>query len=292
MKTLRDKIAVVTGAASGIGRATAIRLAGEGTHLDLWDVNTEGLAETAGMLVETGVRVRTRVLDLTENAAIDQAVEDVLADWGHIDLLVNNAGICYYGPTDRMTDEQWDRIMAVNLLAPIRISRRFLPVLLDRPDGHLLNVCSISGLVASGRINTYHTTKFGLVGFTLALRAEYGRQGLGVTALCPGPVRTNLYNAMMNGRGPGKDVPHPPKILSATEDAIANRIVRAVKWNQRMPLITPIAHLIFQVNRFAPWLVDRLNLLGRRKRLRKKARLATDRAAIGSDTETEVKRAA
>ena len=102
-----------------------------------------------------------------------------------------------------------------NLLSAIQITREFLPVLLERPEAHLLNVCSISGLVAGGRFAAYHTSKFGLIGFTEALRAEYGRRGLGVTALCPGPVLTNLYRDCQTGQ-PDKKAPQPPAWMCTT----------------------------------------------------------------------------
>jgi short-subunit dehydrogenase len=153
----------------------------------------------------------------------------------------------------------------INLLAPIQITRELLPLLLERPEAHIVNVCSISGLVAGGRFAAYHTTKFGLIGFTESLRAEYGRRGLGVTSLCPGPVRTNLYRKCATGKA-GKVVPEPPAWLCASIDQVARRTVKAIRHNQRMPIIGPLAHLLWNLKWFAPGLIDFLNHFHRKKR--------------------------
>jgi short-subunit dehydrogenase len=136
---------------------------------------------------------------------------------------------------------------------------------MGRPESHVPNVCSVAGLVAGPRSTAYHVSKFGLVGFTESLRAEYGRRGIGVTALCPGPVQTNLYKSGVSG-SKRKPVPVPPAWLSATPARIADVAVRAIRKNRRLVLITPIAHLLFNAKRFAPWFLDWLNHFTLRKR--------------------------
>lgn len=264
MKNLRGKKALVTGAASGIGRAIATALSEEGAELILVDVDADALRETVADITAHKRIAVGYTCDLCDKAAITEMTSSVLARWGHIDILVNNAGVAYYGPTHKMTAEQWDWLMGINLLAPIQITREFLPTLLNRPEAHLLNVCSISGLVAGGRFAGYHVSKFGMVGFSEALRAEYGRRGLGVTALCPGPVRTNLYRNAATGKK-GKDAPQPPRWICASESTVARRAVKAIRKNKRMVLITPLAHVLHQTKKFAPWFLDLLNHVGRKK---------------------------
>jgi short-subunit dehydrogenase len=206
--------------------------------------------------------------DLTNRKAVSAAIASALQQADSIDLLINNAGVAYYGPTDQMTQTQWDWLMTINLLAPIQITHELLPTLLQRPDAHIVNMCSISGLVAGGRFSAYHTSKFGLIGFTESLRAEYGRRGLGVTAICPGPVLTNLYEAAASGRADQK-VPSPPKWMCATPERVAKITLKAIRNDKRQVLITPTAHALFQLKRFAPWLLDVVNRFsrsGRRKR--------------------------
>ncbi len=165
MHNLQGKRAFLTGAASGIGRAISIELARAGTHLFLVDVDEGGLTDVAAQALELGVDVHDEVCDLTDRRQISRAIQRALTR-GPIDLLVNNAGVAFYGPTETMSEQQWDQLLNVNLLAPVHITRELLPQLLSRPDSHLVNMCSISGLVAGGRFAAYHVSKFGLVGFT------------------------------------------------------------------------------------------------------------------------------
>lgn len=258
MKSLKDRNAFISGAASGIGRAIATALAAQGCHLYLVDVNEEGLRTLEQELASTRVRVWTRQCDLSDSKAIPSIVEAAMAASGGIDLLINNAGVVYHGPTENMTQSQWDWVMSINLLAPIQITQQMLPGLLQRPDAHVVNMCSISGLVAGGRLSAYHTSKFGLIGFTEALRAEYGRRGLGVTAICPGPVTTKLYESGVSGRAERK-VPTPPAWLCASPERVAAVTLKAILRDRRQVLITPLAHLLFQLKRFAPGLIDFAN---------------------------------
>ena len=133
-------------------------------------------------------------------------------------------------------------------------------------EAHILNVCSISGIVAGGRFSAYHTSKFGLVGFTEAMRAEYNRRGIGVTNLCPGPVNSNLYNRALSGRS--KPVPNPPSWLCASPERVARRGVRGIKKNKRIVLVTPLARLLYWSKRISPAFLDGLNHISRKKRPR------------------------
>ena len=281
MKQIRGKKALVTGAASGIGRGIALALAREGADIYVWDVNEAGLAAVAEEIRSFGVNVATARVDLTQSAEITVAVESLLDHWGTIDILVNNAGVAYYGPTHKMTAAQWDWLMGINLLAPIQITRELLPILLERPEAHILNVCSISGLVAGGRFAAYHTSKFGLIGFSESLRAEYGRRGLGVTALCPGPVQTNLYRQCATGKE-GKTVPEPPRWLCATVDSVARSAVKAIRRNKRMPIVGLLAHLLWNTKWLAPGVLDFLNHFQRKKRVRSSNDAASVKEAADS----------
>jgi short-subunit dehydrogenase len=264
MKYLKGKRCLLTGAASGIGRALALGLAREGVHLYLLDIDAAGLATTIDDCRAHGVVAVGRQCDLSQPPQISAAIADLLARWQYVDLLVNNAGVAYYGPTHHMTAAQWDWLMAINLLAPLQITRELLPTLLARPAAHVLNVCSISGIAAGGRFSAYHTSKFGLVGFTEALRAEYNRKGIGVTNLCPGPVASNLYNRAVSGR---KDpVPNPPSWLCASPELVARRGVRGIKRNRRIVLVTPLARLLYWTKRISPGFLDALNHISRKRR--------------------------
>ena len=235
----------------------------------LVDRDADGLQRLQDELSGSGVTVRSVVCDLADAVSVDRVVMRALEQTGGIDLLINNAGVCCYGPTDQMTQAQWDWLMSINLLSPIRITQALLPHLLLREDPHIVNMCSISGLVAGGRLAAYHTSKFGLVGYTEALRAEYGRRGVGVTAICPGPVRTNLYDSGQSLRD-GTRVPLPPAWLCATAEQVAAATVRGILGDRRRVLVTPMAHGLSMLSRLAPWLIDfanRFSRNGRRRRL-------------------------
>ncbi|MGE3313753.1 MAG: SDR family NAD(P)-dependent oxidoreductase [Planctomycetaceae bacterium] len=281
MKVIRGKKGLITGAASGIGREIALALAREGVHLYLVDVEETQLAKVVDEATALGVEAVGVRCDLSKPVEISRTVRALLGQWEHIDILVNNAGVAYYGPTDKMTAEQWDWLLGINLLAPVQLTRELLPTLIARPEAHILNVCSISGLVAGGRFAAYHVSKFGLVGFSEALRAEYSRRGLGVSALCPGPVRTNLYRAAASGK-PGKAVPEPPAWLCASAEKVAQQAVVSIRKNRRLTLVSPMAHLLFNVKRFAPWFLDFLNHVQRKKRT-KVAETESRPAGTGKD---------
>ena len=272
MRELCKKTVLLTGAASGIGRELALQLSETGCHLLLVDIDAEQLDDVATLAGRNNVNVRTYRCDLANKHDIDRMVTSALHDTDVIDVLINNAGVAYYGPTDRMTQEQWDWLMSVNLLAPIRLTQLLLPHLLERPDGHIVNMCSISGLVAGGRLAAYHTSKFGLVGYTEALRAEFGRSGLGVTAMCPGPLQTRLYDSAAHP-DTKKEVPSPPAFICTSAERVAKLTLKAIRRNRRMVLITPMAHGLFQIKRFFPDLLDRVSQFSRKKRRRREERL-------------------
>ncbi len=264
MKSLPGKRALVTGAASGIGRAIALALARRGVRLFLLDIDSVGLADVACQAREIGVEVIAEACNLADREAVSTSVQSLLRQWGTLDILVNNAGVAYDGPTERMTAEQWDWLLGINLHAPIQLTRELLPMLLAQPGSHILNVCSIAGLVAGRHLAAYHVSKFGLVGFSESLRAEYGRRGLGVTALCPGLVQTNLFQAAASGRSKGRRV--PPSWLCASPDNIAARAIRAIRRNEGLVVVTGMARALWLCKRLSPRLLAAVQSFRRKRR--------------------------
>lgn len=263
VKNLRDKRALITGAGSGIGRAIALELAHQGAHLWLLDINELSLESAAAEARSRGVDVMARRCDLRRGDEIRSAFDEVLKTWSGIDILVNNAGIICYGATENISDQHWTEVLAVNLTAPTTLTRLFLPSLLKRPEAHILNVCSIYGLVPYRRLAAYQTTKFALVGFSQSLRLEYGRRGLGITALCPGLVQTDLVAAAeRDGRVMGRL--NFPTHLAATPEQIALRAVRAIQKNEGLVVYTTHARALWLVYRCFPRLLDRWQYWKRR----------------------------
>jgi 3-oxoacyl-[acyl-carrier protein] reductase len=257
MKVIRGKRALITGAASGIGRALALALAREGADLYLLDIDGRGLANVALEARDLSVRVVTVICDLVHPAAARRAADELLQAWGGLDILINNAGISYHGNTETMSDEQWDRVLAVNLYSPLLLTRRLLPALLSSGDAHIVNVCSILGLAAIPRFTAYQTSKYGLVGFSESLRAEYASRGLGVTALCPGFVRTNIYRVPEStGSRPMKA---PPRFVVTSPDQVAARAIQAIYRNEGVVPVTFLARLTWRLKRWFPGLWDLAN---------------------------------
>lgn len=264
MRIIRGKRAMVTGAASGIGRAIALALAGEGANLFLVDIDGAKLAAVAREIQDRGGAVIARCCDLSEPAQVSAAVDCLRQTWNGLDILVNSAGIAYYGPTHLMAAEQWRRVIAVNLLAPLQLTRELLPMLLSADDSHLLNVCSMFGLVIWRRMAAYQTSKYGMVGLTMALRAEYYSESFGVTALCPGFVRSPLLQGYASAHPQAR--PNVPSWICTTPENVAARAVRAIRRKQGLVVITPVAHFYWRMMRLCPTLVDWLNRQGWRRR--------------------------
>jgi short-subunit dehydrogenase len=269
MREIRGKTALITGAASGIGRAIALRLAREGATLFLVDIDEARLQEVAAEARAVGTEVFARRCDVAQPREVSAAVAEIVSRSGGVDILVNNAGVTYYGRTERMAADHWDKLMRVNLLSHIQFTRELLPSLLARREAHVLNVCSVLGLIGMPKVTAYCTSKFAMVGFSESLRNELGRQGLGVTALCPGFVRTNLFtNAPLDANTEEHKL--PPRLICTTPERVANAAIKAIYRNRRLVVMEPFARLMYLTKRFAPWLMDSIFHLGRRKRVARK----------------------
>lgn len=264
MRELRGKKALVTGAASGIGRCIALALAREGVDLYLLDINSGQLEKVVKELRYHKVEANFVACDLSQTKQISHTVETILNHWGKLDILVNNAGVAYYGPTERMTPDQWDWLLRVNLHAPIQLIWEFLPHMLNLPEAHIVNVSSIAGLIANRKLAAYHASKFALVGLTESLRAEYSYRGLGLTSLCPGPVKTNFFDSMVMGNKSRKKK-KPPRLFSVSPELVAKKTIQAIKRNKRLVLVSLLAHLLWILKRFAPGVLEFTNQVRRRK---------------------------
>ncbi|MEQ1840271.1 MAG: SDR family NAD(P)-dependent oxidoreductase [Verrucomicrobiales bacterium] len=286
MKQIRGKWALVTGAASGIGRAISLKLADEGVNLFLVDKDRERLLETVAESQTRKVEVIPAFCDLTNSSEISDCVGACLrACPGGIDILVNCAGIAHYGPMIQMSADEWNRLLAVNLHAPIQFTRELLPTLLNRMEAHVVNVSSMFGLVGYQRWVAYSTSKFGLLGFSESLRAEFSREGLGVTSLCPGCVDTPFYDCTPCGHK-GRKTRKPPRFILTTPEVVATKTVRAIRRNKPFVLVTPLAYLLYYAKRFIPGAFYIAHNLDRRRTMKKKmAKLAQSGVATQAGSE-------
>jgi len=199
MKSLNDKVVVITGAGSGMGREMALKAAREGALLAISDWNAEGLAETVDLVKGIGAEVRSDVIDVSDRAAMATWATAVVEQFGRVNMVVNNAGVTVTGDFEEMSYEDFDWIVGVNFDGVINGTKEFLPHLIASGDGHLINLSSLFGLVSMPGQTAYNATKYAVRGFTEALREEMLVNGhpVGVTCVHPGGIKTGIAR---NGR--------------------------------------------------------------------------------------------
>jgi NAD(P)-dependent dehydrogenase (short-subunit alcohol dehydrogenase family) len=186
-------VAIVTGAGSGIGRATAARLAREGATVVACDVGAAGLEQLAAELRSAGLAVETRTGDVTAQADVEALVDGALARHGRVDLLANVAGIMdWFLPAHEVDDATWGRVMAVNVEGPMRLCRRVLPAMMRQKQGAIVNIASVGGLRGGAAGVAYTASKHAVVGLTRSIAWAYQLEGIRCNAICPGGVETNI----------------------------------------------------------------------------------------------------
>jgi 2-hydroxycyclohexanecarboxyl-CoA dehydrogenase len=193
---LNGKTAVVTGGASGIGRATALELAEAGARVILADIDEANGRAACEEARAQGLSVEYLHVDLTDPASVDRFAEQALERAGRVDILVNTAGWGRIEPFMQNQTEFWDRVMAVNLMGPIRLTQRLLPPMFEARCGKVVNVASDAGRVGSLGETVYSAAKGGLIAFTKALAREAARYNVNVNCVCPGPTDTPLLQAV------------------------------------------------------------------------------------------------
>ena len=267
MKDFRGREVLITGAASGIGRAAALAFAREGASLWLCDRNHEGAEETATQARGKAVRVRALECDVTDEAAVQAIAARVREEAGALDVLVNNAGIGSAGRFLETSLETWRRVMDVNLMGVVHGCHAFLPDMVERGrGGHVVNTASAAAFVAPADMPVYASSKFAVLGFTESLRADMANHGIGVTALCPGIINTGIVaGSIMEGRMAdperhGKVVRFYERRNYTAED-VATALLRAIRRNVGVQPVSPEAWGLYYGKRLAPavtgWLTGR-----------------------------------
>lgn len=238
---------MITGAASGIGKATAFAFAGRmPASLVLCDIDEAGLAETASRLESLGCHALQLVMDVTDHHSVEQAVSTVTDRLGRLDILVNAAGIGMMGRMECLTLEDWRRVIDINLWGTINTNRAVYPHMLERGSGHIVNIASANGIYAPmPYIAPYATSKFGVVGLSEALMVEGWPRGIRVTCICPGNVRTPIYEkAVIRGFDEGaRALTRINRVIAETPERTAEQIARAVEKNRFIVVTTAIARV-------------------------------------------------
>ncbi len=218
MRGLKDKVVIVTGSASGIGRALALRFGAEGALVALFDINEAGTADVASTIMAAGGKALTYRVDITDRASIESSVAALESAAGRIDVLVNNAGWDIPIPfvdTDRAF---WDKVIGINLYGPLNMHHVVLPRMMAKKSGRIVNIASDAGRVGSSGEAVYSACKGGIIAFTKTIAREAARANINVNCVCPGPTDTPLFDAF--------------KAQSADGAKIAEGLARAIPFRR------------------------------------------------------------
>lgn len=226
MQTLKGKIALVTGAGRGIGRATAIALAQEGVHIGLIGLTLTNLEKVQQEIQALGVQAAIASADVKDLNSVTQAVEQIQQELGPIDILINNAGTGKFGKFLELSPEEWENIIRVNLMGVYNVTRAVLPQMIERQSGDILNVSSTAGERGAALTSAYSASKFAVMGLTESLMQEVRKHNIRVTALTPSTIATDLAIESKLTDG------NPDKV--AQPEDLAELIVAQLKLNPRV----------------------------------------------------------
>lgn len=254
---LANRVAVVTGAGGGIGRATALALARRGCHLALADIDGDAAALAAGEARRLGVRASHHRVDVADRAAVAALPEAVLAIHDRVDLLVNNAGVALGGTFEQIAEDDFDWLMEVNFHGVVRMTRAFLPALRRSDDARIANLSSIYGIISPPGQSAYSASKFALRGFSNALRHELEGTTVGVSVVHPGGVATSIAR---NARVPSGAPPHEiergravaQRLLRMAPEQAGEIIVRGIEHRQARILVGGDAKFVAVLERLSP----------------------------------------
>ena len=205
---LQDNVAIITGAGSGIGEATAAKFAREGAKVAVCDIQLDEASWVAKAITDANGAALAFHIDVTDKASIARMVEQVMAAWGRIDTLVNNAGIVQDAQFKKMTEDQFDRVIDVNLKGVYNCTKAVVDIMLEQNSGCILNASSIVGLYGNFGQTNYAATKFAVIGMVKTWARELGRKGIRANAICPGFVETPILQSM------------PEKVIKMIEDRV------------------------------------------------------------------------
>ncbi|ADG78866.1 Short-chain dehydrogenase/reductase SDR OS=Tsukamurella paurometabola (strain ATCC 8368 / DSM/ CCUG 35730 / CIP 100753 / JCM 10117 / KCTC 9821 / NBRC 16120/ NCIMB 702349 / NCTC 13040) OX=521096 GN=Tpau_2257 PE=3 SV=1 [Tsukamurella paurometabola] len=266
MRDFHDKVAVITGAASGMGRELALELARRGARLSLCDYDPAGLEETAESARAIGAEVHVKVVNVGEREQILAYADEVVEHYGVVNLLFNNAGVAHHAPVEQTSFKEYDRVMDIDFWGVVNGTKAFLPHLIASGDAHIVNTSSIFGLFAVGGQSAYNAAKFAVRGFTEALRIEMlsSDHAVGVSCVHPGGIKTAICRnaTVAEGQNQAAFAAFFDQHLARTEaDAAARTILDGVRHNRGKILIGADARVSDALVRLTGSVYQRFNAL-------------------------------
>lgn len=257
MRTLKGKYVLITGASGGIGEVTAKLFASLGANLYLVDIDFEKLAQLKAELIQvTTSNVKVFEVNLTQQEEIKQLEEDI----DKLDVLINNAGVAFGGSFCESSTEEMNKTIHVNLIGAMNLTKALLPKLKKNEKASIVNVASGAGLVATSGMVSYSTSKFGLVGFSQALRGELKKSGVGVSVVCPAFVKTDLIgNSLKDSGKEMKELDAMVQKSGVAPEKVAKAILRAIRSNRAVVKVGALTHLGSWINRLFPGLARWVN---------------------------------
>jgi NAD(P)-dependent dehydrogenase (short-subunit alcohol dehydrogenase family) len=271
VRDLTGRIGVVTGAGSGIGRATALALAERGADLGICDLDETSLADTAKQIEERGRRVVSGGVNVASAEQVSQFAERVYRELGRVDVLVNNAGIGVGGNFVDVPLEEWNAIVDINLKGVVHGCYFFVPRMIAAGHpAHVVNIASMAGYVATPGMTAYSATKYGVIGLSEALSGELDEHRIGVTAICPGMINTNITRvSRMYGPLATEEIRERGvqafERRNYTPERVAQGILKAIQRNRRVAPVSPEAWAAYYLKRAFPGFVRWISRVAARR---------------------------
>lgn len=272
MSQFRDKVVIVTGAASGIGRALSQELARRGASVILADVNPSPVEESTETITKAGHKAETFVLDVSDYDAVEKMVTDTVARYGRLDYLFNNAGIAVGGEVRDCSIDDFRNVINVNLFGVVNGVAAAYPLMVKQGYGHIINTASLEGLIPFPATVSYVASKYGVVGLSNALRIEGTDLGVKVSVVCPGYIKTPIFQTCKLIKiDREKMLKSLPERFGITPEACAQIILRGVQRNKAIIVVTGFAKVLWALQRISPavirWMMRR-DLRKSRKEMR------------------------
>lgn len=262
----KNKVAVVTGAASGLGQGFATVMAKNGATIVAADIDLDGVTKTAERITADGGEAEAHQLDVRDSAAVAKLVDDTVTKHGRIDYIFNNAGIATQGPVQDIPIEHWDEIIDINLKGVVYGTSAAYKQMVKQGHGHIVNTASLAGLIPAPLIAPYSTVKFGVVGLTESLRAEARDQGVKVTALCPGFIESGIYESARYSGGLTEEIGRAQIPMIVPLEKGVNTLLKGVVKNKHIVTLPLYGHIFWRGYRMAPALGIKLSaMLGKRQ---------------------------